>query len=294
MCGIAGFSLSGDTSRVDTDKLMKSLLLGIEHRGRDATGIAWGDEGDGQVWIQKDAVRASEFVPHLAMTNARAAIGHTRYGTKGSETNPLNNHPVENHGIVLTHNGVCFNDDEIFELLGDPERHGQVDSEAAAALVAYARDRLGEDPAELLTLLEGSAALAWLSVHDEPGTLHLARVASSPLYVAQTRRGSILYASTKPTLTEAAKAAGFKIRYINEIPEGSYLRIEHGSIAEVRRFDRPSRTAPARRRYYNPDGTRATPVKRATPAARSVGDSAYWPGTYEHGEGVVGSSWRGM
>jgi glucosamine 6-phosphate synthetase-like amidotransferase/phosphosugar isomerase protein len=268
MCGIAGFSLSVTAQHVDANRLTRALLLGIEHRGRDATGVAWHGvtEADaGEVWIHKHNVRASEFVGSLELDGARAAIGHTRFSTKGTPESPANNHPVEHDGIVLAHNGVIFNDDEVFAGLGSPERYGQVDSEAAAALIARAQDALGAPFYECLSLLEGSAALAWLKVNDEPGTLHLARVASSPLVVAQTRLGSLLYASTRQALLEAAVKSGFRIHYINDIPEGSYLRVVNGRICEVRRFDKPERTAPARKRYYDRAGQRVT--SKPKPAA---------------------------
>lgn len=259
MCGIAGFSLSTDTTNTDQIKLMKALLLGIENRGRDATGVAWHgvtDADAGEVWIHKHNVRASEFVSALELRGARAAIGHTRFGTKGSETVRENNHPVEHDGVVLTHNGVIYNDDEVFDGLGSPERYGQVDSEAAAALIAHAGEALDAPFYDCLGFLEGSAALAWLHVDDEPGTLHLARVASSPLVVAQSRRGSLLYASTRQAIVEAANVSGFRIKYLNDLPEGSYLRVVHGRIAEVKRFDKPARTAPARKHYYDRHGQR--------------------------------------
>lgn len=265
MCGIAGFSLSADVQRVDATTLTRALLLGIEHRGRDATGIAWHGvtkADDGEVWIHKHNVRASQFVSHVNVTGARAVIGHTRYATKGAPEARENNHPVEHDGIVLTHNGVIYNDDEVFAGLNGPERYGQVDSEAAAALIAHAEDALDTPFHECLPLLEGSAALAWLKVDDRPGTLHLARIASSPLVVAQTRLGSLLYASTRQAILEAAMKGGFRVKYINDLPEGSYLRVVNGRITEVRRFDKPARTAPARKRYYDNAGNRISTVKR--------------------------------
>lgn len=279
MCGIAGCSLSTQTQQVDMNALARSLALGIEERGRDATGVAWHDETDSQVWIQKTDVRASEFVGFIDTSNARSLLVHTRFGTKGSKSKNVNNHPIEHHGIVGVHNGVIYNDDDIFAMLECP-RNGQVDSEAAFALIARGLEQDAQIE-DLLPLLEGSAALAWLNVHDEPGTLHLARVASSPLWVAQTMRGSLLFASTRKCLLESAMNGGFRIKYLNEIPEGSYLRVKDGRITDVRTFEKPSRIAPARRVYY---------PKRAAIAANddwrgALADDFAYDSTY---------SWLGM
>lgn len=239
MCGLAGYSLGERVRTVDTDALVRALLLGIEPRGRDATGYAFHDGDD--IWIHKDKYRASDFVEAVDTHGARAAIAHTRAATKGTHTKNVNNHPIDAHGLVGVHNGVIYNDDEIFDLL-DAERYGLVDSEAAFALL-YRYDLLGADePHEVLPLLEGSAALAWIDPADPPGVLHLARVASSPLVVAQTKMGSLLFASTKQAINEAALRVGFRVRYVNDIPEGSYLRVKDGRITDVRRFDVPKRS----------------------------------------------------
>jgi hypothetical protein len=43
----------------------------------------------------------------------------------------------------------------------------------------------GQHPAEVLTRIQGSAALAWIT-QDQGDTLHLARVSNSPLWIGQT------------------------------------------------------------------------------------------------------------
>jgi len=242
MCGIAGFSLSPAARNVDTLNLTRALLLGIEERGRDATGVAWADESTRDVWIQKHGVRASSFVSHIdPMVGARAAVLHTRAATKGSKANNLNNHPIEQNGLVGVHNGVIWNDDELFQVI-DAKRHGQVDSEAAFALLSHL-DQLDAEAHDVLPLIEGSAALAWLNVNDEPGVLHLARVASSPLVVAQTRMGSLLFASTRKAITDAAARSTFRIKYVNELEEGTYMRVRNGRITDVRKFAKPKRVS---------------------------------------------------
>lgn len=253
MCGLAGFSLSKQAKTIDTAALTRALLLGIEDRGRDATGAAWHSKGDSEVWYVKHNVRASQFLDAVQMdvADARAMVLHTRYATQGSPTAQVNNHPIVRDGLVGVHNGVIVNDDDIFDLLDVP-RIGEVDSEAAFALLAH---RDGADVADVLPLLEGSATLAWLDTADQPGTLHLARVASSPLWVAQTRLGSVLFASTKACLLKAAMAGGFRIKYLNEIPEGAYIRVRDGRWTDVQRFAKPAYTRPARTSYY-PSGRR--------------------------------------
>lgn len=225
MCGLAGFSLSRD-ERVDAKALAGALLLGIENRGRHATGAAFTENGE--TYVQKHAVTAHEFVPHLNMRpDVRVALLHTRYATQGSVTNNANNHPIDIGGIVGIHNGCLSNDDELFARLPVGVRRAKVDSEAIFATLYYGREK----PTAALTRLRGSAAVAWLVPHTDPDLLHLARVEHSPLVCAVTEAGSFLFASTASALREAATKARVTLLGVPfELPEGLYLQVRHGQV----------------------------------------------------------------
>lgn len=234
MCGIAGFSLHPAESCHPT-QLARAMLREIVHRGPDATGAAWVSPKTQDVFVQKDAVSAHRFAPMLNLEGARTCILHTRWATKGTVKNNLNNHPIDAHGIVGVHNGVIRNDDAVFDVLGSlAERYGEVDSEAIFALLNADVEMPITDR---LTLLEGSAAIAWLTVDDEgksDRSLHIARVAHSPLWVGQTDGGSFLFGSTQRTLVAGVAAIkGAKMSYCEEMPEGMYGRISRGRICDV-------------------------------------------------------------
>lgn len=222
MCGIAGFSLSRSES-LDTRKLTRALLASIEVRGKDATGIAYRD-GD-KVRLAKTAVPASRFgVDRMAPTTV--AILHTRFATKGSPENNANNHPIVSGNVVGVHNGHLSNDDAVFDYLG-VQRNADVDSEAAFALI----NRSKVHPTKVLASLEGRAALAWINLKDA-NTLHLARVAGSPLAIGQTRKGSLIFASTADLLRQACWRAGLGLAWSDEIEEWTYLKVRNGIVHE--------------------------------------------------------------
>lgn len=238
MCGIAGFCLTPkEHQRASVNDLAGQMLLDIEHRGQHATGCAWINTR-GKRTIKKAPIAASLLVKQATnlCDNAATAILHTRWATQGTPKNNSNNHPIPRGRIVLTHNGHISNDQELFKQLRVP-RHAAVDSEAVAALLAFSKDA----PWQALTQVRGTAALAWLE-QDAPNTLHLARVNSSPLWMAQTKHGSLVYGSTQQTVENAAIVLGSDIDWLYSAKEGEYFKVINGKIAEYEVF-KPYRNA---------------------------------------------------
>lgn len=245
MCGIAGFSLHPNEF-VNARKLAVDLLLDIESRGRDATGAAWWEGG--KVNVQKDALKAKEFVEYLNMPFAtNVAILHTRAATQGSKRNCDNNHPVITGGIVGVHNGVAWNDDSLFRRMDIEDRRiGEVDTEAIFATIAFGQEltdkgkpRLEANLLDCLKEIRGSAAVGWLDVSDSE-ILHVARISSSPLVWAHTKKGSFIFASTAEAIRNAVKQQDLEIDCLIETREGTHLRVEQGRLATYDDFQMPS------------------------------------------------------
>lgn len=236
MCGVTAMSrATKGTSILDGRQFLRAALTAIEVRGEHATGAAWGDPKDGHPYYWKEQGRARTVVQQAPFpVGMRTAIGHTRYATKGSPKKDDNNHPVLAPGIVLVHNGRVDNDDAIFGATGI-HRQGEVDSEALAALLASPEVFGADHPADLLTLVQGVAAVAWLNV-GEPDVLHLARLAVRPMTLGWTRRGDLVMSSTPQTLRHTGQLTGVRLERIEQVAEGTYLRVEAGVITERRRF----------------------------------------------------------
>ena len=249
MCGIAGFHLAAkEAIRFQPDKLAEALLTEIVSRGTDATGVAWTQRGDDkkrEVWYSKQAVRAESFIKNGGLKHmpkkTLTVLCHTRMATQGSKAISDNNHPITVPGVIGVHNGHIANDDELFQEYGW-NRIGQVDSEAAFHLIANRKT-----VEEALPQLRGTAALAWTETTDSKwdGVLHLARCSGSPLAVAQTKRGSVIFASTETLLKAALDKVNIKDVEMFNVAEWTYLRVHDGTIHEWRDLPKPEPKFPS-------------------------------------------------
>lgn len=146
MCGIAGYMVT-EPKRVRARSLQniaRGMLLGIQNRGREATGLAYVSVEDKHVYIAKAPVDAEKFlaIPGHTLTNTkinhmpRMMLLHTRAATQGLPDNNQNNHPLysKQSSLCLVHNGWISNDDMLkgeFKLKQDAE----VDSEVYLRLI---------------------------------------------------------------------------------------------------------------------------------------------------------------
>lgn len=238
MCGITGFSKAVDRSSVsNADRLIRQAVLAIENRGTDSTGYAWMNP-DGRGFYCKRALAAHEAVFCLPQVNPHAItmIGHTRWATQGSKHKMENNHPVVDDGVMLVHNGVITNDREIYRWL-DPDYppKAEVDTAAMAALLAHPDEVFADHPTDLLQMVGGDNAFAWIMT-AEPEVLHLARTRGRPLTIGWTRCGDLVMSSTPATLYDLSRMAGVKVRRFREVNEGIYLKVLRGEIIEEKSF----------------------------------------------------------
>jgi glucosamine 6-phosphate synthetase-like amidotransferase/phosphosugar isomerase protein len=240
MCGIAGYSRAERSSIPNGRKFARHLAEAIESRGRHATGFGWFEHDDtSNAWYAKKQGKATDVARQMALPSRGISVlcAHTRHFTKGDPSIYENNHPIVEGSIVATHNGRCDNDDELLRLTG--AKHpgkSTVDSFAIAAALANMPALGANHVTEILEMVRGVAALAWLDA-DDHNVLHLARLSTRPLYIGWTKRGDLVYSSTGSTLRTAAQKGGIAVHDVVEVKEGTYLRVEQGRITEMVEFD---------------------------------------------------------
>jgi len=255
MCGIAGIHVRDRyINELPLESFADMLLLGIEHRGRDATGLV-AFTTDNEVSLVKDDIPASQFIylrPYLP-ADTQTILMHTRLATQGPKEKNENNHPVVWKTCYGTHNGVVSNDDEVFEKLNQ-ERTAEVDSQAIFASLFENGMDSPENIEEGLTQVVGSMAIAACDPDRHPGQLLLARGESSPLWVLNHPK-AIIWASTKFAIRDAWKAVmgtctekenfNFKNQWDSpgfyEFFPGEFWIVKNGKI-EQHRYSPPFRT----------------------------------------------------
>ena len=210
MCGIVGI--------VGSDQAAPILLKGLskpEYRGYDSAGIAvWNDQTEnaaGEITIVKAKGRLSNL--YEKTDNGRAVagtcgIGHTRWATHG-EPSERNAHPhcSEDRSIVLVHNGIIENYQELKEKL---VRAGflfetETDTEVAVKLIEYYYRQTGKPLdaiARAMLRIRGSYAFGIL-FRDFPGRIFAARK-DSPLIIGRTETSAMI-ASDVPAILDLTR-----------------------------------------------------------------------------------------
>lgn len=229
MCGIAGYSLSPD-STVERTLAAQALLAGIAERGADAVGYAWRSD-QGAIDVTKLRGGASGLLEAIALPrSAQQALIHVRDFTKGHPEIEGNNHPIRHGAVVGIHNGIIKNDDALLARYGidREEPNMTVDSEAIFALVEHHRHN-----ARALTELRGTMAAAWMDERDST-TLFLARGRLRPLWIGRGRH-ELYFASTRRALRIVEAALETRLQ-VQEVREGRLLRVAGGKVVRERRF----------------------------------------------------------
>lgn len=199
MCGLCGVRKFGqvpiDQAMVDT------LLLGNEHRGISATGVALQQE-DGSIQVYKIDEPAwafvasneyKEFMKKNLRPTTLTVLGHTRAATVGEPEKNENNHPMWHGKTAVTHNGTIQNHTNAFDRY-KLERHAETDSDIIRAIL----DEDGLTPKALnkMNSLTGNAAFVAVST-AYPGKLLLAR-SGNPIQLAATEDYLIWSSETGP------------------------------------------------------------------------------------------------
>lgn len=119
MCCIGGFVFKNFEDLENKKDAIINLLVGMEERGKDATGISFINTITNKVSVLKYAEKSSLFVFNEKFLNfvdenlkeSNVVLLHTRQATQGDKNENKNNHPIlyKEFNSVLIHNGIISN-----------------------------------------------------------------------------------------------------------------------------------------------------------------------------------------
>lgn len=240
----------------DKDKIMKMFTL-LESRGRDASGFAY--INNGKLIVNKAAIKSSEMIKSKEWNDLllpKIMILHTRLKTQGEPKNNMNNHPLfTKSGLCIVHNGMIYNDKEIF---GRKEkRDAEVDSEAILAVLSDKKAESIEDKIKrVFDRLEGGFAVASINKND-PGRLVLFRK-DNPIQIYYNTIEDILYFCSEREIMQSALGIKKILRRGFSLGEGDYHSYEmennHALILNSEGVEEYRKFHPRRETwYYGPD-----------------------------------------
>lgn len=210
MCGI--FGLIQKNCNINTGKIFRDLFILSESRGKEASGFAI--KRDGKIIICKTPfpasilVKGDEFRDEISKPSKDTSvpfvgIGHSRLVTDGYEQYDINNQPVVKNGMIVIHNGIIVNKQDLWKVYSEGNRISDLDSELIPTIIEIkqkAGQSFGSAVESLFKEIYGMTNFAMLS--DHYNNLILATNNGSIYYLNNFENGLFIFASERYILEE--------------------------------------------------------------------------------------------
>ncbi len=150
MCGIFGLFIHPQSkiSSKNAKKIIKKLALLSQNRGLDSSGVAFKNYQSKKIQVLKGDIPAKQLFgseEYLQTLNSAEkayhlgmgfyAFGHARLVTNGSQLKEVNNQPVIKDDMVVVHNGIIVNNDDLWSNHNDLKRLYDIDTEIVPSLI---------------------------------------------------------------------------------------------------------------------------------------------------------------
>jgi predicted glutamine amidotransferase len=224
MCGIAGVLRGGSQGSFPNQALaglFARLLLLSETRGKEACGMALCLHDS--ISVRKHATSAgkqlatSSYRGWLKSGMARAErevalMGHARLATNGVPSEGHNNQPVVRDGIVMVHNGIVVNYEDLWVRYPQLERESEVDTEILVCLLQRnlsSGQELAAAVRGVYDEIRGVANIAAFLAQDD--RLLLATNNGSLYLCRALEAGIVFFASEEFVIREAIRKEGLEL-----------------------------------------------------------------------------------
>ena len=210
MCGIFGLIQKENSKGVEN--IFRNLFLLSESRGKEAAGFALKTSEDLRIFKTPSPasylVRSKVFKDEIKrfkenQNTSFIGIGHSRLVTNGYEQFSENNQPVVKNGMIVIHNGIIVNQDELWTKYCTQERGSELDTELIPTIISNELDNgieLGEAIGNMFARIYGMTNIAILS--DKFNNLILATNNGSIYYHYNPQIGFFVFASERYILKE--------------------------------------------------------------------------------------------
>ena len=227
MCGIFGF-IDFNSEIENKNKVFYELIELSQRRGKDSTGV----------WLvnnylehscvlpvnSKNFIKSNEFKKEIFpyISNSKIVLGHCRLATNGDIGNLKNNQPLIKNDLVLAHNGIIVNVEDLIRRFGIKK----YDSDSRVLLEIILKLKNDKN----FTLTE---AIKYLSQYII-GTLNLVVVDKSDLkknnVILASNNGSLYIGKSKSAIIFASEK-----RFLEklEIKKNNVFKVEPGKIITV-------------------------------------------------------------
>lgn len=219
MCGIIGY-----IGKKQAQQVVLSGLKRLEYRGYDSAGVATlNKKGTSTILRAKGKVSSLEEKIADHKKTDTMGIGHTRWATHG-EPSKRNAHPHRSGDIILVHNGIIENYQDIrnFLLQFDYDFKSDTDTEVLAAAIDHmykTSDSLRDAVISALKMATGAYGIAVVAV-DRPDE------------IVVTRKGSPLIIGVGDSETFIASDASALVGYTDQV-----VYLKDGEIGICQRGD---------------------------------------------------------
>ena len=198
MCGIFGLIVKNQPQFNSKSVLgvVKNIAHISESRGKDSSGLAIRDVSGQKIDLIKGDVPIRELLKSKSFDqifndglrsyekgNEFCVFGHARLVTNGSQLNENNNQPVLKDDLIVIHNGIIVNNDNLWMQNPDLNRTFAIDSEIIPALISKelkSTNDLVEACNKAFEQLEGTWSVAIMFHHLDQ-------------FVLATNNGSLYY-----------------------------------------------------------------------------------------------------
>jgi len=150
MCGIFGLIAKPGTkySQNQIRKTLENIAVFSESRGKDSSGMAIRNGTNSGIEVIKGDIPIRQLLKSAAFDreitkslgdyhngSGFAAFGHARLVTNGTQLNEVNNQPVLKSDMLIIHNGIIVNVDDLWAKHPGLQREFAIDTEIIPALI---------------------------------------------------------------------------------------------------------------------------------------------------------------